>query len=86
MEDKLSVALNLMRELKDMDIRTRLIFYSDGSGCIEEEQNIGYKRTQSGGFIGIDDALITLASEIQRREYRRNYSRSILDKLLGKNK
>jgi len=24
--------------------------------------------------------------EVQRKEYRRNYSRSILDKLLGKNK
>ena len=85
-EDRLSNAITLMNQLRDMGLNTRVIFYPDGSGCVEGAENFEHKKMEHGSFVAIDDMVGTLAREVQRKEYRRNYSRSILDKLLGKNK
>ena len=76
-EDRLSILSNLLSQSRDLELDISIVLYSDLSGHFEQGF---FESKRVGTFMGIDDLIVKLASLIQKREYRRQYTENILQK------
>ena len=81
MDDIFSTMYVLLNQFKDMGMSVRVIFYADRSGAVECWHGPLGSTEFRKSFTGPEDMLLVLANEIQRKEYRRLFTKTLIEQI-----